>query len=459
MGKMDPANSRLYIINISHLVTMDADRSIVKDAWIEITDGWITAVGSGQDQEAELKGRECKVIDARQGIVLPGLINTHHHFYQNLARAYTPATNLPLLPWLTCITPLFRNLTAEDLLIATKVAMAELMLTGCTTTVDHHYLFPPSNSGFIDAQFAAAGEMGMRFHAGRGSMDTVSKIIPSWATETVDEIMNDCQRLYDRYHDFSRGSMTRLFLAPSALTCASPDLLKESARMASSLDLGLHIHCGETLEEDQYALDHLGSRQLPFLADCGWETERVWLAHGIHFDDAEIAHLGQRGMGIAHCPCSNMRLGSGICRVGDLQKAGAKVGLGVDGSASNDSSHMLNEARQALLLARVKYGAGAMSTMDALELATTGGASCLGRGDDLGSLEVGKCADLAIFPAEDLFSSGADNAVEALLLCFPRQVETLIINGRVRVRDGRITGLDLPELLASHQTIAGRIQE
>ena len=228
--------------------------------------------------------------------------------------------------------------------------------------------------------------------------------------------------------------------------------------MAAALDLGLHTHCGETLEEDQYALEHLGKRQLPFLAECGWETERVWLAHGIHFDDGEIAHLGQRKMGIAHCPCSNMRLGSGICRVVDLQNSGVKVGLGVDGSASNDSGHMLNEIRQALLLARVDRGAGAMSTMEALELATLEGAACLCRSDDLGSLEVGKCADLAVFPTEDLYGSGAENALEALILCFSRQVQTLIINGRIRVQEGRIKDLDLPNLLAAHRTIASRIQ-
>ncbi len=453
---MSPANSRLCIRNIGHLVTMDAVESIFKNAWIEIADGRITAIGCGEPPEPATT--DCEIIDAHQGIVLPGLVNTHHHFYQNLARAYTPATNLALLPWLTCITPLFKNLMPEDLFIASKVAMAELMLTGCTTTADHHYLFPSARAGFIDAQFEAAKDMGMRFHAGRGSMDTASEIIPDWATESVDEIMNDCQRLRDRYHDPASGSMRQLFLAPSALTCASPTLFSETARMASTFDLGLHTHCGETLEEDQYALDHLGCRQLPFLADCGWETERVWLAHGIHFDDGEIAHLGKHKMGIAHCPCSNMRLGSGICRVNDLQNAGAKVGLGVDGSASNDSGHMLNEVRQALLLTRVKHGAGAMSVGEALQMATTEGAACLGRSDDLGSLEVGKCADVGIYPADDIFSSGAENPVEALILCFPRQVDTLIINGRIRVREGRIPGLDLDKLLASHRTAAKRIQ-
>ncbi len=453
---MGSSDDRLLIKNIGYLATMDAGRSLRRDAWVETQSGWITAIGSGKPPEYKEVGG--KVIDAGGGIALPGLINTHHHFYQNLARAYTPATDLPLLPWLVCITPPFRGLTADDVFIAAKVAMAELMLSGCTTTVDHHYLFPKSGSGLIEAEFSAAVEMGMRFHAGRGSMDVASEIIPEWAIETVDEIMNDCQQLHDRYHDPARGSMNRLFLAPSALTCASHTLLTESARMAASLDLGLHTHCGETREEDQYALEHLGKRQLPFLAECGWETDRVWLAHGIHFDSGEIAHLGQRKMGIAHCPCSNMRLGSGVCRVSDLQKAGAKVGLGVDGSASNDSGHMLNEARQALLLARVTRGAGAMSTMDAIELATTEGAACIGRRDDLGSLEVGKCADLAIFPAEDLFSSGAENVFEALLLCFPRQVQTLIINGKVRVEEGRIKNLNLANLLAKHRKIADRIQ-
>jgi 8-oxoguanine deaminase len=235
------------------------------------------------------------------------------------------------------------------------------------------------------------------------------------------------------------------------------DLFRESARIARARGLHLHTHCAETIAENDLAARQYGERPLPFLEKIGWAGEHVWFAHGIHFNDEEVAHLGRHRMGVAHCPCSNMRLGSGMCRVNDLQRAGAHVGLGVDGSASNDSGHMLNEVRQALLLTRVFHGAGAMTVDGALTLATRGGAKCLGRDDEIGSLDAGKCADVAIFPASDLFSSGAENAVDSLVLCFPRQVETLIVHGKVRVRDGRIPGLDLPALLAKHAAIARRL--
>jgi len=269
-------------------------------------------------------------------------------------------------------------------------------------------------------------------------------------------ILQDSERLAAKYHDARRGAMTRVVLAPCAMTSASVDLYRESAAIARRRGLHLHTHCAETVAENDLAAEKHGERPLPFLEKIGWAGERVWFAHGIHFNDEEIGHLGRHRMGVAHCPCSNMRLGSGVCRVHDLQQAGASVGLGVDGSASNDSGHMLNEVRQALLLTRVAHGAGAMTVDQALTLATLGGAQVLGR-DDIGSLEPGKCADVAIFPAEDLFSSGAENPVDALLLCFPRQVETLVVNGKVRVREGRVVGLELPALLEKHGRIARRI--
>ena len=251
--------------------------------------------------------------------------------------------------------------------------------------------------------------------------------------------------------------MTRLVLAPCAMTSASVDLFRESAAIARTRGLHLHTHCAETIAENDLVAKEHGERPLPFLEKIGWAGERVWFAHGIHFNDEEVTHLGRHRMGVAHCPCSNMRLGSGVCRVNDLQAAGARVSLGVDGSASNDSGHMLNEVRQALLLTRVIHGAGAMTVDGALTLATRGGAQVLGRDDDIGSLEVGKCADLAIFPAVDVFSSGAENLSDSLVLCYPRQVDTLIINGKVRVRDGEIPGLDLPALLKKHGAIARRL--
>lgn len=446
-------NRTLLVKNCGWLVTMDDSRRILRDAWLVARDGFIASLGTGAPPEAA--GAE--VVDAGGGIVLPGLINTHHHMYQNLARAYTPVANLPLLPWLAGLTPLWRSFTADDLHTASLVAMAELMLTGCTTTADHHYVFPKGSGDLIDAQFAAAATLGLRFHGARGSMDTASDLIPEWAVQPIGEILRDSERLAALYHDPARGAMTRVVLAPCAMTSASPDLYRESAAIARRRGLHLHTHCAETVAENDLAVARQGARPLQLLENTGWADERVWFAHGIHFNDDEVAHLGRHRMGVAHCPCSNMRLGSGVCRVRDLRRAGAAVGLGVDGSASNDSGHLLNEVRQALLLTRVVHGAGAMTVDEALALATCGGARVLGRGDDLGSLEPGKCADLAIFPATDHFSSGAENPVDGLVLCFPRQVETLIVHGVVRVRDGRIPGLDLTALLAQHGRIARRI--
>ncbi|HEY4299444.1 MAG TPA: 8-oxoguanine deaminase [Candidatus Didemnitutus sp.] len=444
----------LLIANAGAIATMDAAQRVVRGGWIRCRAGKIEKIGTGSPP-----ADGARVIDARGGVVLPGLVNTHHHMYQNLARAYTPIASLPLLPWLAGLTPLWRDFKAEDLHVASVVAMAELMLTGCTTTADHHYVFPPDCGDLIGAQFAAADELGLRFHASRGCMDTASDLIPEWAVQSLDVILADMERLASRHHDPAPGSMRRLALAPCAMTSASTELFVQSAKLARARGLHLHTHCAETVAENELTVRQRGVRPVQWLESQGWAGDDVWLAHGIHFDDAEVSHLGRHRMGIAHCPCSNMRLGSGICRVGDLQRAGARVGLGVDGSASNDSGHMLNEARQALLLARVARGAGAMTPMQALQLATRGGADVLGRPTEIGSIEMGKCADLAIFPASDLFSSGAENLVDSLVLCFPRQVDTLIVDGVVRVSEGSIRGLDLPALLSRHAKIARRITE
>ena len=443
----------LLIHNCGHVVTMDAAHRVIRDGWILCRNGRIDRVGTGAPPVSEAAA----TVNARGGIVVPGLVNTHHHMYQNLARAYTPIANLPLLPWLAGLTPLWRHFNADDLRIASLVAMAELMLSGCTTAADHHYVFPPDCGDLIGAQCAAAGEMGLRFHAARGAMDTASDLIPAWAVQPTDVILADAERLVASHHDPNPGAMTRVVLAPCAMTSASSNLYRECARMARHHGLHLHTHCAETVAENDLAQQSHGVRPVQWLEQHDWADEHVWLAHGIHFSDAEVDHLGRRHMGVAHCPCSNMRLGSGICRVADLQSAGARVGLGVDGSASNDSGHLLNEARQALLLARVARGADAMRPIDALELATVGGAAVLGRADDLGRIEPGRCADLAVFPATDLFSSGAENAVDALVLCFPRQVDTLVIDGVVRVTEGRLLGVDLPVLLERHAQIARRI--
>lgn len=445
--------SKLLVRNIGHLATMDANRTVLRDAWLLAENGFVRALGTGAPP-AEAAGAE--IHEANGGIATPGLVNTHHHFYQTMARAYTPGNNLPLLPWLAHMNKLWRPFTASDLHLASKLAMAEMMLTGCTTTSDHHYVVPFGSGDNFAAQFRAADELGIRFHCARGSMDVPSKLIGDWAIQTTDEIMADVVRLHRAYHDPKPGSFRQVFLAPCAATSASRELLKLSASYAREHGLGLHSHCGETVDEDQFSLEKFGARPVEYFAGCGWDFEGVWYAHGIHFNDKEVAWLGARKIGVSHCPYANMRLGSGICRVNDLQRAGAKVGIGVDGSASNDSGHVLGELRQALMLCRVKYGAESMSALDALALGTTGGAQLLRR-PDLGSLETGKCADLAIWPAVDIFSSGCENAVDALLLCYARQVESLVVGGRVRIAGGRFVDLDLPHLMHRHHTRARQI--
>ena len=442
----------LLVKNIGHLVTMNTARETLCDAWLLAdADGFISALGTGEPPRERVEN--VSVHDARGGIATPGLINTHHHFYQTMARAYTPGNNLPLLPWLAHMNRLWQPFTAEDLRLCSRLALAEMMLTGCTTAADHHYVVPEGSGDCFGAQFAAAGELGVRFHGGRGSMDVPSDLIGGWAIQATDAIMADCARLHREFHDSAPGSFRQVFLAPCAATSASGELLRMSADFAREVGLGLHSHCGETLDEDTFSQERFGRRPVEYFADCGWDFEGVWFAHGIHFNDEEVAWLGSRRIGVSHCPNANMRLGSGIARVNDLRAAGAKVGIGVDGSASNDSGHLLGELRQAMMLCRVRYGAESMSALDALALGTTGGADLLRR-PDLGVLEPGCCADLAIFPAVNVFSSGHENPVDALLLCHPRTVDSLVVGGRVRIVNAEFVDLDLPALIAEHHARA-----
>lgn len=447
---------RLVLKNIGHLVTMNPQREVLRDAYVVSVGGWIREIGTGP--VPEFAGAE--VVDARGGICLPGLINTHHHMFQNLARAFTPISNLPLLPWLAGHMPLWKGFTPDDLFVATQVALAELMLSGCTLSSDHHYLFPAAASrDILDAGFLAAESMGVRYVGCRGSVNNPSDIMPEWACQKTDEILVDCQRLFDRFHDAKPGSMRQVAFAPCTVFGCEGTLYKETARLARKLKVRMHTHSGETIAENVDAVATLGMRPVECLSAYEWEGDDIWLAHGIHFNDAEVAHLTRNRMGVAHCPCSNMRLGSGVCRVNDLRDGGSPVSLGVDGSASNDSGHMLNEARLALFLTRVVHGAESMTVEKVLEMATLDGARNLGRTADLGSVEVGKCADFAVFPAEDIWSNGAENKVHALLLCHPRTVETLVIQGEVRVSEGQLVGVDLPKLLEHHRKTAARIHE
>lgn len=447
-------SASILVHDIDYLVRMDNSQSILHNAWVWIEDGFIRALGEGQP--AENIPEDVERLSGRGKILIPGLINTHHHLYQNMARAYTPGNNLPLLSWLAHMNKLWKEFREDDLALCTRLGLAELMLSGATTVADHHYVFPDGAVDMIDAQFGAASEMGVRFHASRGSMNVKSDLISDWALQSEDEILADTERLIGKFHSTEPGSWQQIIVAPCAATSCSESLLRASAELAKKYQVGLHTHCGETVAENDFSIEKFGRRPLEYLMDCGWDYDRLWLAHGIHFEDHELEAMHSSGIGVAHCPNANMRLGSGICRVPELTEKGIKVGIAVDGSASNDSGHILGELRQALYLSRVRYGAEAMSVMDALELGTWRAAKLMGR-KDLGRISEGYCGDCALFSVENLYANGSENPVDALLICHPREVSDLVVGGRVRVLNGALVDLDLEALMQMHQKRADAI--
>ena len=435
---------------------MDSESRVLHGGYIYAENGEIRRVGGGT---AKLPKAE-RVIDGRHAVVLPGLVNTHHHLYQTLTRAYAPAADAELFDWLRTLYPIWARVDEECIHVAALAGMAELLLSGCTTTSDHHYLFPRGRANLIDAQIDAARRIGIRFHPTRGSMSvgrSKGGLPPDSVVQNEARILQDCERLIAKYHDGAPGSMLRLALAPCSPFSVSPELMRASADLARRHGVRLHTHLAETRDEDAYCLSRFGKRPLDLLEEVGWLGADTWLAHGVHFNRGEVMRLGRAGVGIAHCPTSNMRLGSGIAPVPALRRAGCPVGLGVDGSASNDSSHMLAEARQALLLQRVRYGAAALTVHDALRMATVEGARCLGR-DDIGSLEPGKRADVAMFDLRGAAYSGAGDALSALLLCAPAQVDTLVVEGRVVVAGGVLQTISLESILRRHRRLATKLQ-
>jgi 8-oxoguanine deaminase len=435
---------------------MDAENQILHGGYVYVENGEILRTGSGG---AGRLPKADRVIDGRHAIAIPGLVNTHHHLYQTLTRAYAPAANAGLFDWLRTLYPIWARLDEESVHAGALAGMAELMLSGCTTASDHHYVFPRGQNRLIDAQIEAARRIGIRFHPTRGSMSvgrSKGGLPPDSVVQSEERILQDSERLIANYHDSAPGSMLRLALAPCSPFSVSPELMQATAQLARRFGVRLHTHLAETRDEEAYCLERLGKRPLDLLEDAGWLGNNTWLAHGIFFNRSEVKRLGRAGVGIAHCPTSNMRLGSGCAPVPALRSAGCPVGLGVDGSASNDSSHMLAEARQALLLQRLRYGAAAMSVADALRMATVEGARCLGR-DDIGSLEPGKRADIAMFDLRGTGFSGAGDPVSALLLCAPAQVETLVIEGRVVVDGGTLRTLSLASILRRHRRLAARL--
>lgn len=393
------------------------------------------------------------VFDAHEHVLLPGLINTHHHFYQTLTRAFPPSLDKALFDWLKSLYPVWASLRPPMLHCATRVALAELLLSGCTTAADHHYLFPQGMEEAIDAQVNARESIGSRVTLTRGSMSLGQAdggLPPQSVVQQHDVILQDSERLIEQYHDPEAGAFVQIALAPCSPFSVSEPLMRDSALMATKHAVRLHTHLAETLDEESFCQQMFGCRTVDYLERVGWLNEHTWLAHGIHFNDVEIARLGAAGVGIAHCPGSNMLLGSGTCRSLELEAAGASIGLAVDGSASNDASNMIAETRLALYLQRLRYGPEAVSHLDALRWATSGAAAVLGR-SDIGRLAAGMQADLVLFKLDELSFAGSHDPLAALLLCNAQRADRVMIGGNWRVVDGAIVDLDVDELIAEQR--------
>ncbi len=442
----------LLLKNAALVVSMDDNDQQWHDGGVYVEDNVIRQVGASDS----LPGEADTVIDARGMLIMPGMVNTHHHFYQTLTRNLPAAQDATLFDWLRIHYPIWARLTPEAIYTSTKLAITELMLSGCTASSDHCYLWP--NGARLDDQAQAASEMGFRFHAARGSMsvgESQGGLPPDSVVENEEAILRDSQRVIETYHDASRYAMLRVVLAPCSPFSVSPALMRESAKMARAYHVHLHTHLAETRDETDYCATTFGRTPVELAEDLGWLGPDVWHAHMVHPGEQEIPRLGRTHTGIAHCPSSNMRLASGIAPVRHLREAGARVGLGVDGSASNDGSHMLAEARQALLLHRVMGDPAGMTAREALWMATRGGASVLGR-DDIGLLAPGMAADFIGYRLDSLWLAGGapHDPLASLVFCHPSTVDLSVINGRVRVQNGELLDVDLPMLIERHNKLA-----
>jgi 8-oxoguanine deaminase len=439
----------LLVRHIDRLITMDAARRQISDGALFVRDGMIEQVGP----TADLPDHADEVIDARGMVVLPGLVNTHHHLYQTLTRCV--AQNDVLFNWLTTLYPIWARLTPEAVYVSAKVGLAELVLSGCTTSSDHLYIYP--NGARIDDEIEAATEIGIRFHATRGSMSlgqSQGGLPPDSVVEDENFILQDSRRAIESYHEGDRFGMVRVALAPCSPFSVTPDLMRASAELARAYGVRLHTHLAETADEEEFCLARFGERPAEYLESLGWMGPDVWHAHCVHLNAHEIELFARTGSGVAHCPSSNMRLASGIAPVRAMRDAGVRVGLGVDGSASNDSSHLLAETRQAMLLQRVMGNPAALSAQEALEIATLGGASVLGR-TDIGALAPEMAADFIGYRLARLDFAGAlHDPLAALVFCTPPAVNLSVINGRIRVRDGHLVDVDLGSLVERHNQIS-----
>ena len=438
----------------------------IEGADLVIEGNRVTRIGKGLDVHTltGADGTPIEVIDCRNLVVLPGLVNAHHHFYQTLQRCVRDIQDVPLFAWLKRLYQIWKNLDEDAVYWSTLVACGELLKTGCTTSSDNHYVFPRGKgSRFIDVQIEAASRIGMRFHPTRGSMsrgEGDGGLPPDEVVQTEAEILEDCERLISQYHDATPGAMVRIALAPCSPFSVSEKILVESRALASKRGVLLHTHLAETEDETAYCLENYGVRPLELMERCGWLGRDVWYAHGVHFTDAELGTLARTGTGICHCPTSNMRLGSGRARVPEMLTLGIRVGLGVDGSASNDTSDMLGEVRNCFLVQRLAGGSSALTARQAIDAATRGGASLLGR-DDIGELREGLVADLAGIDVSDISHAGSfHDPLASVVMCgSSHNVSLTVVNGKVVVRDGRLVAADEREIVEHANRAARRMIE
>ena len=439
------------------VATMDDERREIVGGWVAITNSKISGIGtSGSEPSAR------EVIDARGCLVTPGLINTHHHLYQNLTRAYPPMTTAPLFGWLQTLYPLWSTLDEESAHVSAWVGLAELALSGCTTSTDHLYVHPAGAGDLLTAEIEAAKDLGMRFHPTRGSMSLSVKdggLPPDNVVQDHDVILAESEAAVKRHHDRTHGAMVRVALAPCSPFSVTKKLMIESAELAEKLDVRLHTHFAENSEDDDYSVATFGCRPTQYLEEVGWCTNRTWVAHCVMPKDDEVQRLGKAGIGAAHCPSSNLILASGISPVVALRRAGVHVGLGVDGSSSADSASLWLEARQAMLLAKLRDGASAGSARMALEIATRGGAGCLGRIGEIGELSVGAVGDVAVWSLQGpRFAGAIADPIEAWLRCGPVSATHVVVNGKPVVRGGELVSSRVDEMLRNHDRLARRMQ-
>ena len=439
---------RLWIKDPLAILADDAGRGLV------IEGGRIVELVRAGAEPAQL----CASLDASRHVILPGLVNAHHHFYQTLTRAHPAAINKPLFQWLQALYPIWSRLTPDTLRPAVRIALIELLLSGCTTAADHHYLYPAGLEQAVDLEVEAAREIGIRMTVTRGSMNLSIKdggLPPDTVVQDEDDILTDSERVLSLFHDRSPGAQIQIGLAPCSPFTVTKRLMRETAALAERFDCPLHTHLAESEDETAFCEARYACRPVDLLEETGWLTPRTWLAHGIHFDDAEIARLGRHGLGVCHCAASNMVLASGMCRTVELERGGAAIGLGVDGSASNDASNMMEALRHALMIGRLRYGADAVTHHDVYRWGTEGSARCLGR-HDIGRIAVGMQADLALFTVQDSRFAGAHDPLAALILCGATRADRVMVGGAWRVVDGAPVGLDLAKLIADQQQAARR---